>query len=129
MGQSGRFTHVMIYWTVWDRFVQVLYLSRAPCTKETLPDFLKWRWVTRHTLVFHGLTGSQQTPGFGASHNLYAQNSDGKGTYPIHRASKATKSTIKEVVKKEVLKWLQARFIYAIFDSPWVSFVQVVPKR
>ena len=67
MGPSGRFTHVMIYWTVWDRFIQVLYLGRAPRTKETLPDFLKWRRVTRHPLVFHGLTGSQRTPGFGAS--------------------------------------------------------------
>ena len=45
-------------------FMQVLYLGRAPRTKETLPDFLKWRQVTRHPLVFRGLTGSQQTPGF-----------------------------------------------------------------
>ena len=48
--------------------MQVLYLGRAPRTKETLPDFLKWRRVTRHSLVFRGLTGSQQTPGNGASH-------------------------------------------------------------
>ena len=45
-------------------FMQVLYLGRAPRTKETLPDFLKWRRVTRHPLVFRGLTGSQRTPGF-----------------------------------------------------------------
>ena len=32
-----------------------------------MPDFLKWCRVTRHPLVFHGLTGSQRTPGFGAS--------------------------------------------------------------
>ena len=30
---------------------------------------------------------------------------------------------IKEVVRKEVLKWLNAGFIYAISDSPWVSTV------
>ena len=36
---------------------------------------------------------------------------------------------MKEVVKKEVLKWLQAGFIYAILDNPWVSPVQVVLKR
>ena len=47
--------------------MQVLYFGRAPRTKETLPDFLKWRRVTRHPLVFRGLTGSQRTPGFGAS--------------------------------------------------------------
>ena len=36
---------------------------------------------------------------------------------------------MKEVVKKEVLKWLNASFIYAISDSPWVSPVHVVPKK
>ena len=36
---------------------------------------------------------------------------------------------MKEVVKKEVLKWLNAGFIYAISDSSWVSPVQVVPKK
>ena len=63
MGPSGRFTHVMIYWIVWDRFMQVLYLGRAPRTKETLPDFREKCRVTRHSRVFHGLTGSQRTPG------------------------------------------------------------------
>ena len=52
-----------IYWIVWDRYMQVLFLGRAPHTKETLPDFLKWRRVTRPPLVFRGLTGSQRTPG------------------------------------------------------------------
>ena len=52
------------YWTVWDRYMQVLYLGRALRTKETLPNFLEWRRVTRHPLVFRGLTGSQRTPGF-----------------------------------------------------------------
>ena len=48
-------------------FMQVLYLGRASRTKDTLPNFLKWRWVTRHPLVFRGLTGSQWTPEFRAS--------------------------------------------------------------
>ena len=52
--------------------MQVMCLGRAPRTKETLPDFLKWRRVTRHPLVFRGLTGSQRTPGFGASHVMYS---------------------------------------------------------
>ena len=50
--------------------MQVLYLGRAPRTKETLPDFLKWCWLTRHPLVFRGLTGSQRTPGIGASQKV-----------------------------------------------------------
>ena len=36
---------------------------------------------------------------------------------------------MKEVVKKEVLKWPNAGFIYAISDNPWVSPVHVVPKK
>ena len=44
-------------------YIQVLYLGRAPCTKETLPDFHEWHRVTRYPLVFRGLTGSQRTPG------------------------------------------------------------------
>ena len=46
------------------RFIQVLYLGRAPRTKETLPDFREKCRVTRHSRVFRGLTGSQRTPGF-----------------------------------------------------------------
>ena len=48
----------------WDRFIQILYLGRAPRTKETLPDFREKCRVTRHSRVFHGLTGSQRTLGF-----------------------------------------------------------------
>ena len=36
---------------------------------------------------------------------------------------------MKEVVRKEVMKWLNAGFIYAISDSSWVSPVHVVPKK
>ena len=36
---------------------------------------------------------------------------------------------MKEVVRKEVLKWLNAGFIYVISDSSWVSPVHVVPKK
>ena len=36
---------------------------------------------------------------------------------------------MKDVVRKEVLKWLNAGFIYAISYSSWVSPVHVVPKK
>ena len=36
---------------------------------------------------------------------------------------------MKEVVRKEVLKWLDAGVIYPHLDSSWVSPVQVVPKK
>jgi len=37
--------------------------------------------------------------------------------------------TMKEVVRKEVLKWLDAGVIYPISDTSWVSPVQVVPNK
>ena len=36
---------------------------------------------------------------------------------------------MKDVVRKEVLKWLNVGFIYAISDNPWVSPIHVVPKK
>ena len=64
MGPSGRIGYILHILDCLGQVMQVLYLGRAPRTKETLPDFLKWRRVTRRPLVFRGLTGSQQTPGF-----------------------------------------------------------------
>ena len=36
---------------------------------------------------------------------------------------------MREVFRKEVLKWLNAGFICAISDNPWVNPVHVVPKN
>ena len=65
--QEAVSSHVIV---VWDMYSQVLYLGRVLRTKETLPDFLKWCRVTRHPLVFRWLTGSQRTPGNGASQEI-----------------------------------------------------------
>ena len=48
---------------------------------------------------------------------------------PTIKAQSRLSPTMKEVVCKEVLKWFDARVICPIFDSPWVSPVQVVPKK
>ena len=56
-----------IYWIILHclgQDMQVLYLGRAPRTKETLPDFREKCRVTRHSRVFRGLTGSQRTHRF-----------------------------------------------------------------
>lgn len=39
------------------------------------------------------------------------------------------KPTMKEVVRKKVVKFLDAGLIYHISDSSWVSHVYVVPKK
>ena len=59
-----------LYYTVWDRYMHVLYLGRAPRTKETLSDFREKCRVVRHSRVFRGLTGSQRIPGIGVSQLL-----------------------------------------------------------
>ena len=68
MGPSGRIGYILhildCLGQVNAGFIQVLYLGRAPITKETLPDFREKCRVTRHSRVFRGLTGSQRTPGF-----------------------------------------------------------------
>ena len=70
MGPSGRIGYILrildCLGQVNAGVIQVLYLGRAPRTKETLPDFREKCRVTRHSRVFRGLTGSQRTPGFGA---------------------------------------------------------------
>ena len=66
MGPSGHFTRM---WTRCGRrklFGIGCILGRAPRTKETLPNFREWCWVTRHPRVFRGLTGCQRdTPVLG----------------------------------------------------------------
>ncbi|GJZ18353.1 reverse transcriptase domain-containing protein [Tanacetum coccineum] len=48
---------------------------------------------------------------------------------PVVQHQRRVNPNIKEVVKKEVVKLLDARLIYPISESPWVSPVQVVPKK
>ena len=51
------------------------------------------------------------------------------GHKPSMEAHRRLNPTMKEVVRKEVLKWLDTGVIYPISDSAWVSPVQVVPKN
>ena len=48
---------------------------------------------------------------------------------PVVQHQRKLNPNIQEVVKKEVIKLLDAGLIYPISDSPWVSLVQVVPKK
>ena len=51
------------------------------------------------------------------------------GHKPSVEAQRRLNPTMKEVVRKEVLKWLDTGVIYPISDNAWVSPVQVVPKK
>ncbi|KAI3828508.1 hypothetical protein L1987_02609 [Smallanthus sonchifolius] len=48
---------------------------------------------------------------------------------PSHDAQRRLYPNMREVVKKEVLKWLDAGIVYPISDSTWVSPTQTVPKK
>ncbi|XP_076950882.1 uncharacterized protein LOC143624006 [Bidens hawaiensis] len=48
---------------------------------------------------------------------------------PAHDAQRRLNPNMREVVKKEVLKWLDAGIIFPISDSTWVSPTQTVPKK
>ncbi|PNX96062.1 hypothetical protein L195_g019263 [Trifolium pratense] len=48
---------------------------------------------------------------------------------PVVQPQRRLNPIMKEVVKKEVLKLLEAGMIYPISDSAWVSPVHVVPKK
>ncbi|GJZ93450.1 hypothetical protein Tco_0665515 [Tanacetum coccineum] len=48
---------------------------------------------------------------------------------PIVQSQRRVNPKIHEVIKKEVLKLLDAGMIYPISDSPWVSPVHCVPKK
>ena len=51
------------------------------------------------------------------------------GHKPLVEAKRRLNPNMKEVVLKEVLKWLDVGVIYPISNSAWVSPVQVVPKN
>ena len=51
------------------------------------------------------------------------------GHKPSVEAQRRLNSAMKEVVRKEVLKWLDAGVIYPISYSSWVSPIHVVPKN
>ena len=58
-------------------------------------------------------------------HHILLEN----GYKPLVEAQRRLNPTMKEVFSKEVLKWLDVGVIYPIFDNPWVSPMQVVPKK
>lgn len=59
------------------------------------------------------------------SHRIHLE----EGTSPKRDPQRRLNPTMKEVVKNEVLKLLDAGIIYPIADNKWVSPTQVVPKK
>ena len=58
-------------------------------------------------------------------HNIYLE----ENTKPTREMQRRLNPNMKEIVKEEIIKGLDASFIYAISESEWVSPIQVVPKK
>nr|GFA74828.1 reverse transcriptase domain-containing protein [Tanacetum cinerariifolium] len=48
---------------------------------------------------------------------------------PVIQRQRRLNPNMKDVIKKEIIKLLDAGIIYAIEDSPWVSLLHSVPKK
>ena len=59
------------------------------------------------------------------THHIYMEEK----TKPIRQPQRRLNPHMQEVVRAEVLKLLQAGIIYPISDNPWVSPMQVMPKK
>jgi len=52
-----------------------------------------------------------------------------EGYFPSRQPQRCLNPNMQEVVKKEIVKVLDAGIIYPITDSEWVSPIQVAPKK
>ena len=59
------------------------------------------------------------------THYIYIK----EGCKPIRQPQMRMNPALKDIVKEELQKLLDARFIYRILDSGWVSPLVLVPKK
>nr|GEU67311.1 integrase, catalytic region, zinc finger, CCHC-type, peptidase aspartic, catalytic [Tanacetum cinerariifolium] len=59
----------------------------------------------------------------------FVRNEDGVDLLTVVQKQRRLNPNMHEVVKKEIVKLLDAGVIYLIADSPWVSPIQCVPKK
>ena len=52
-----------------------------------------------------------------------------KDANPVRDPQRRLNPKMKELVRKEILKLLEAGIIYPVADSEWVSLVHYVPKK
>ncbi|KAG5596045.1 hypothetical protein H5410_037277 [Solanum commersonii] len=58
-------------------------------------------------------------------HKIYME----KGHKPCAQHQQRLNPVMKDVVRKEVIKWLDAGIVYPRCDNKWVSSVQCIPKK
>ncbi|XP_076886632.1 uncharacterized protein LOC143536550 [Bidens hawaiensis] len=101
--------------------------SKAGCEEKPAPLELK---VLPSHLEYAYLDEGSNLPVIVSSKLTEEQKTKLIDVLKLHKGATAWRlSDIQEVVKKEVLKLMDAGMIYPISDSPWVSPTQVVPKK
>ncbi|KAL4303132.1 hypothetical protein GQ457_10G012710 [Hibiscus cannabinus] len=88
---------------------------------KILPEQLKYAYLGKDKNTTH-IKGISPTI---CMHNIVLEDNQ----KPTVDAQRRLNQAMKDVVRKEILKWLDARIIYPISDSEWVSPVQCVPKK
>ena len=103
-------------YVAWERFKRLL--KRCPMHGIDLK--------TQMDIVYHALNDTSKgiSPSI-CMHKILLEET----SKPSVEHQRRLNPVMKEVVRKEVVKLLNAGFIYAISDSPWVSPVHVVPKK
>ena len=99
----------------------VISSSLETIQKEKLVSVLK-----KHKRAFAWKTSD--IPGISPDFCKHKINCE-EGSKPVVERQRRLNPNMKEVVKKEIIKLLDAGIIYPIEDSPWVSPVHCVPKK
>ncbi|GJS90263.1 reverse transcriptase domain-containing protein [Tanacetum coccineum] len=88
-------------------------------------DLLSWKKTTSYQAIAWKITDIKGIDPRFCTHKILMED-DYK---PTVQSQRRVNPKIHEVIKKEVLKLLDAGMIYPISDSPWVSPVHCVPKK
>ena len=59
------------------------------------------------------------------THRIYIN----EGFFPLCQSQRRINPALREIVKNELEKFLEAGFIYPISDSRWISPLVIVPKK
>ncbi|KAH9801696.1 hypothetical protein KPL71_001121 [Citrus sinensis] len=92
---------------------------------KALPDTLEYAFLGESDTLPVIISSSLDLEQKDCMHRIHLE----ENAKPIREMQRRLNPNMKEVVRAEVIKLLDAGIIYPILDSSWVSPVQVVPKK
>jgi hypothetical protein len=104
--------------------------SRFYASKDLIHVFWCYRAKSHHISTCGTQSGIPSSNRSGTQsdtciHHIYTQ---GEVTH-VRKPQRRMNPTLKDIVKEEIQKLLNVRFIYPISDNKWVSPLVVVPKK